>query len=277
MLLSSVAPLFIAHTTIRVLAFRIGRGIPQPVDLISSVASPDYRHPGYIDQKVRQHPYRNLNHESWHQRNVASIPANAFMGPSNITSDIIAVDEAFILPATSPSNKSTNTSSSIEDARFSGLPELLQSKKTLGRDAETDATWDNQTDTACTIALDILHGIASNPSGLAACYNIRSYNEVTGTFKADIRLYQIAAPTDGWAHLQTSTESLDIKYNAAQITKSTGMHKRGSISLDLSAFTEVQSEALYLRRDRATPPNMLQGLTLLGMIVGDNLIASMDQ
>ena len=46
---------------------------------------------------------------------------------------------------------------------------------------------------ACGDALGALKSVV-NPAGLAACYNI-FLDEATGTFEADIRLYQVTMPT----------------------------------------------------------------------------------
>ena len=260
------------------LAIQFSRRLIPPVNNVSSISSIVYRHIGYIDQKVRQNAYTFLNHESWHQRNVIAAPSNASLGPSNITSDEIAVDEAFLLPASSPRDNSSNGSSSSspsDGVSDSDLPDLLQSTTALTKESGADATWDNQTDVACVAALGTLNGVASNPSGLAACYNIRSYDNLTGMFQADLRLFQISAPAENWTHLEPSSETLDVEYAAAEIIKSKNMEKRDSY-LVVHPAEMVKSESLD-KRSVPIQPKMLQGMSFLGMIKGDFLIETINE
>ena len=258
------------------LAIQVSRRLIPPVNNVSSISSIVYRHIGYIDQKVRQNAYTFLNHESWHQRNVIAAPSNASLGPSNITSDEIAVDEAFLLPASSPRDNSSNGSSSSSDGvSDSDLPDLLQSTTALAKESGTDVIWDNQTEAACVAALGTMNGAASNPSGLAACYNVRSYDSFTGIFQADLRLFQISAPAENWTHLEPSSETLDVEYAAAEIMKSKNMEKRDILQNFLPAEF-VESESLD-RRSVHAQPKMLQGMSFLGMIKGDFLIETINE
>lgn len=223
-----------------------------------------YRHTAYVDQRVRQNAYTILNHESWHQRNILSAAPNASLGPSNITSDSIAVDEASLIPDFSPLNNATDSSSSNSAARLTDIPVLLQSTTALTKDAEADASWDNRTEAACVRAVTNLHGDASNASGLTACYNVRSYNNITGMFEADLRVYQIAAPSGKWTHLQAASETLDVVYTEAKIVKSSRVQKREITTVALPLWQEVKAMPLHKRRANYAPPTRLQGLSLLG-------------
>ena len=277
MYFSDTAVLFLSHGVITAFAFRVGRGSVQPIDSISSVSSIEYRHTAYVDQRVRQNAYTFLNHESWHQRNVIPTTSDASLGPSNITSESIAEDEAFVLPASSPLDTSTNTTSSGSDYRLTDIPELLQSSTTPKSDDESDASWNNQTDATCMAALKSLNGIASNPSGLAACYNVRSFSNISGTFKADLRLFQISAPTETWTHLESSSESLDVTYATAEIMESKGLQKRDTMTYSLRSVQEIQPKSMRLRRANEAHPRMLEGLTFLGMVNGKFSMETVDE
>ena len=273
MRLSIFAALSFVYASIS-LAMQIDKGLIRHVDYVSSISSLVYRHIGYVDQKVRQNAYTFLNHESWHQRNVVATSSNTSLGPSNITSDEIAIDEAFILPVSPPSDNSTNSSSS-GDAPLSNLPELLQSTTALVKDSGADTSWDDQTDAACAKVLNSLNGLASNPSGLAACYNIRSYDNITGMFQADLRLFQISVPAENWTHLKPSSETLDIVYATAEIIKSNGLEKRGQ--LVAIRFSQMPDSKPLDRRSSLAQPKMLQGMTFLGMIRGDVVIDTLNE
>lgn len=294
----------LTHAIYTTLAIQIGRGLSRPVNSVSSISSLLYRHTAYIDQKVRGNAYTSLNHESYHLRNVATLPAtswNASLGPSNVTSDSIAAEESFVLPDTVGSNSSTNASSLSNTARLTDIPMLFQSTEALAMTGDAEATWDNQTTAACTIALSTLNGVATNPSGLAACYNIRSFDKSSGLFLADLRLFRIAAPAANWTRLVVSSEALDVNYANASITSrgstrarsitrssltSTRIHakdsylrrhilsrvdktKRESTTLALPPVQAEEAKDMYLRRINGAPPKMLQGFTFTARFGGN--------
>ena len=266
MRLSCVNGLFLTHAIATVSAMKHVRTFTQPPISTSSASSLAYQHAGYIDQKVRQDPYTILNHEFWQQRNVVPAAPDPSPGPSNVTSDAVEIDEAFLLPDDFPMDNSTNGSSSNSAARLTDLPVLLQSTTALEKEVESDATWDNQTEAACVKAVSNLHGTTSNPTGLAACYNVRSFSNVTGSFTADLRVYQIATPSGDWTHLQPSSEMIDVVYDAAKIAKSSGIQKRESARLYLHLVREVKTSHIHLKRANPAAPRRLQGLALSGNV-----------
>ena len=267
--------LVLACLSSTVLTVRIGRGLAKPVDPVSSVSSLMYRHSGYVDQRVRQDAYTILNHESWHQRNVVSESPSSSLGPSNITSDSISEDEASILPASSPMNPSTNASMSTNETRNTDIPELLQPTTALQMAGQSDDEWNDTTNAACMSATARLEGMG-NPAGLNACYNVRSLNDITGTFEADLRLYQTASPSGNWTRLETASEALDVAYTTAEIMKSSGMQKRTYPRIDKKDGWEGRRKMHHAKRAYHVQPRMLHGLTLLGTIQGDSSIEMMD-
>ena len=68
---------------------------------------------------------------------------------------------------------------------------------------------------ACTEALTILNGHASNPSGTSACYNIHNFDNTTGAFQSDLRLYRIAAPIGNWMRLSSASVDVRVKFDGA--------------------------------------------------------------
>ncbi|KAI1936834.1 hypothetical protein LOZ66_004341 [Ophidiomyces ophidiicola] len=76
----------------------------------------------------------------------------------------------------------------------------------------------NETATAaCVTALGRVRRVI-NPSGLAACYNIPFFNATTGTFAADIRLYQVSPPSGGFAGVPTSQYTLEMIIPSATVS-----------------------------------------------------------
>ena len=262
--------LFLVHIGLLAFALQVGRGLSQITGHIStdaSTSSPSSRHSDYVDQRVRQNPYAILNHESYHHRNVVSGPLNDTSSPSNTTSDAITAEEGFILPDTAPSDDSTNPASSSSDTRLTDIPELLRATTATQKGDVTDEEWKGQTNKACLSALSALRGVSSNPAGVAVCYNIRTFDSDTGSFKADLRLYQVEPPAGEWTRLESASEALDVAYSSAQVVNSKNLRKRENIKVHLNYHRKADN-SLHAKRSN-DPPRMLQGLAFSGMIQGD--------
>ena len=120
------------------------------------------------------------------------------------------------------------------------------------------ASWNNNTVAACIKAMDGMHGIASNPSGLAACYNVRQLDNATGVFEADVRLFRVAPPADGWT---TQAITVGMSYLGAAVA----LERAGNAKRDGTIVTWPHE-----KRD-ATLPQAVQNLTFAGK-VNDDLI-----
>jgi hypothetical protein len=75
--------------------------------------------------------------------------------------------------------------------------------------------WDAQTMAACTSALEMLNGKASNDAGMAVCYNLPFLDNSTGVFQADLRLFMISAPTGKFANIPNENISVALSYIGA--------------------------------------------------------------
>ena len=136
-------------------------------------------------------------------------------------------------------------------------------------DLETDilANWDDQTESACGAALIALHGDATNPSGIAACYNIQSLNNSTGIFAIDLRLYRISAPKGDWVNLDPSSVGVGLAYINATVSATKA--KRASKEVQtLPWFPAQRDEAadMYIRRSNGIPPRRLGMMTFSGTV-----------
>jgi hypothetical protein len=72
--------------------------------------------------------------------------------------------------------------------------------------------------TACSIALDALDRVV-NPSGMAACYNVPFFDNSTGTFVADIRLFMISRPVDTWVGIPIEEFTLEVQIPQATLSE----------------------------------------------------------
>ncbi|KAL8675435.1 MAG: hypothetical protein Q9168_000136 [Polycauliona sp. 1 TL-2023] len=165
-----------------------------------------------------------MNHESYHQRNVIrESPSQPSAAP------------AIALPAASPA----------------------------ARLAASSSDWKTETAAACMKSLGVLNGRPSNPTGLAACYNIQSFNSSTGVFEADLQLYRIAAATGDWASLMTQGVNVGLSYSDATIAARNPKHKRAATPTTQAARDQVDRSRV---RRAAADPTMVQETTFVGKL-----------
>jgi len=81
--------------------------------------------------------------------------------------------------------------------------------------AANTTQWNAQTSAACETALAALNGVASNPSGMAFCYNLPFLDTTTGVFQADLRLFMISAATGDFAGVPSEDVTIGMQYIGA--------------------------------------------------------------
>lgn len=88
--------------------------------------------------------------------------------------------------------------------------------------------WNTQTKASCDAAMVDLAMQPDNPSGLAVCYNIPFFNNRTGVFEAELRMYNMTAPFDPWTGVSAADISMTLSYQSAtvQAMNSTAPQKR---------------------------------------------------
>lgn len=118
------------------------------------------------------------------------------------------------------------------------------------------ASWNNQTVQACTKAVGAMNGMASNPSGMAACYNVRQLDNSTGVFEADVRLYRVAQPTNGWT-------THDITVGMSYLGAAVALERSGNAKRDKTIVTFPTE-----KRD-VILPQIVQNLTFAGKVNDD--------
>lgn len=189
------------------------------------------RHHRYLVRKTAREAHAIVNHEAYHQRDVVRSS-----------------------PAASPTTKPINPPA--------------ESPKAAAVAASIDS-WLNQTSAACMESLTALNGKASNPSGLAACYNVQSWNSTTGVFKADLQLYRIAAATGDWVTLMTQAVNVGLSYSGATVAPSGGNNKR-SEDRPSRTFTDASIlERSTVRRAAVAAPSLVQDMKFVGKVNKD--------
>jgi len=103
--------------------------------------------------------------------------------------------------------------------------------------------WARETAQKCMASLQNVT-LASNPAGIAVCYNIPFLDPATGVFAADLRMYQVSPRVGDWVEV----ESIDIslEYQAAAVQP-----------MDLNTTREISGES---------GPRILQQFNFLGQV-----------
>ncbi|KAI4256654.1 MAG: hypothetical protein LQ352_002002 [Teloschistes flavicans] len=187
-------------------------------------------HHNYLTRKSALEAHAVVNHQAFHQRNVVQSP-----------------------PAQSPTAPST------------ALPATSSPSEAM---LSSPSTWKNQTMAACVRSLSALNGKASNPSGLAACYNVQSLDTKTGIFNADLQLYRVAAATGDWVSLMTRAVNVGLSYSDATVAPSGSNRKRAQVSY--SAEPQLL-EGIRVRRAAVAVPSMVQDMSFIGKINANRL------
>ena len=148
----------------------------------SSDTVPVLGHSGWIDSRVRTRADIVLNHADYKVRNVDTTGLQGKAVVSASPSETAATTTPF--PTMSPI--------------------------------------DNATHAACVSSLMSLNGQAASATGISVCYNIAYFNNSTGTFEADVRLYRVSPPTGEWASLVQTSASVGLVYPNASVADGTG-------------------------------------------------------
>ncbi|KAI1332376.1 hypothetical protein F5Y16DRAFT_176355 [Xylariaceae sp. FL0255] len=118
--------------------------------------------------------------------------------------------------------------------------------------SNTTADWDTETAAACKSSLSGLSG-ASNPSGIAMCYNLAQLDTTTGAFKADMRLYQVSTPSGNWAGIEPQEMTGGITYTGSTASEINGQP---------ASTTNITARSLNKRQT----PTPLRTYTIVGQI-----------
>jgi hypothetical protein len=77
--------------------------------------------------------------------------------------------------------------------------------------------WNENVLSSCTTQLQSLNGDAGNPSGMVACYNLPFWDNSTGVFHADLRLFMVSQPTGEFAGISAENVQVDLAYASANV------------------------------------------------------------
>ena len=141
--------------------------------------SPPFAHDGYVGQIAQVDHEPLYMHEQWHNRHVELATAN------------------------------DTEAESVHPANATALSTLSNSKD-----------WDDEAvEHRCITILSQTHDMPTNPAGMEPCYNVRSIDIDVGTFEADLRIFQVSVPREGWQDMKPDSLSLIINYEHAEVAE----------------------------------------------------------
>jgi hypothetical protein len=100
--------------------------------------------------------------------------------------------------------------------------------------AADPATWNNEAGQKCAEAVARLGGHASNPSGMAACYNIPYLDDTRGTFEAEVRIFNVSSATGNFVGVTLGTMMLNLMYANASLTSGTSFPVKRQVAASAS-------------------------------------------
>lgn len=159
----------------------------------------------------------------------------------------------------------------ISDSQFKST---LARRQAPAAPPDLDTTkWNVQTAALCADQLARLGGVASNPSGMAVCYNLPALDNSTGVFMADLRVFMISPPTGEFTSISSANVQVGLLYTGATVSplNAAGVVKRGaeianSISWPQDVVVEKRAVAI---------PTMVQQYMFVGQVNQDLLATNM--
>jgi hypothetical protein len=124
-------------------------------------------------------------------------------------------------------------------------------------------------------SLMLLKGMASNPAGMAICYNLPFLDNSTGVFQADLRVYQVMDPTGDFAGIAPGDVRVGLQYVGAAVqpvdpSQLQPIQSRSSLStLSKRGRAQVEQRA-------AMTPMMLQDYGFVGKINSELMYPNMN-
>lgn len=149
--------------------------------------------------------------------------------------------------------------------RARGFLEVLEKRQSTGFGSNTPVNadgsinmeaWDDAATTACRDAL-LNIPLASNPSGTCVCYNLPALNNVTGTFEADLRLFQVSEPTGDFQGIPQEQIEVGLSYRGASVTE---------ITPEEAARMAATSPGILARQEETRELRLLQSYLFIGQV-----------
>ncbi|CAI6334158.1 unnamed protein product [Periconia digitata] len=139
------------------------------------------------------------------------------------------------------------------------------------------AKWEAQTKSACERQLMSLNGQASNPSGIAVCYNLPFLDNQTGIFQAELRMYNVSAPISPWVGIQAADVSMTLSYPSATVQSMNGTFAKRDVAYPPIKARTMDSILVERQTANTNAPVQLKVLNYVGKVNPDLLGNGMTQ
>ncbi|KAF2821185.1 hypothetical protein CC86DRAFT_397644 [Ophiobolus disseminans] len=160
-----------------------------------------------------------------------------------------------------------------QDANPADTAPLASLRPASGDASRADlAKWEEETKKACMETLSSLNGQASNPSGIAVCYNLPFLDNSTGVFQAELRMYNVSAPIDPWTGVTAADVSMTLSYLGATVQNMNGNFTKRNLGYPPVREREI-SDGLLIERQNINTMTELKVLMYVGR-VNNNLMGS---
>jgi len=137
--------------------------------------------------------------------------------------------------------------------------------------------WEEDTKKACMETLSNLNGQASNPSGIAVCYNLPFLDNTTGVFQAELRMYNVSAPIDPWAGVTAADVNMTLSYLGATVQNMAGQFTKRELSYPPVRKREVSHGLMIEKRQNINTMTELKVLMYVGKINSNLMGSAMNQ
>ncbi|KAH7128664.1 hypothetical protein B0J11DRAFT_276085 [Dendryphion nanum] len=196
----------------------------------------------------------------------ATLSEGALLRRSDDLEDLLSKDASLLATLTRRQN-----SNGVENApRISTTP-------ASGDAAKADlAKWEADTKAACGSALQSLNGQASNPSGIAVCYNLPFLDNQTGIFQAELRMYNVSAPINPWVGVTAADVSMTLSYLGATVQNMNMTFQKRDITWP--PIRSIEEDGLLVaRQNTPNAPTELKVLSYVGKINSNLMGTAMTQ
>jgi hypothetical protein len=144
-------------------------------------------------------------------------------------------------------------------------PNVKASAVSIAAAVDETGSWDTITQAACLEAFNAGPSPTPRPCGVAACYNIKYYDNTTGVFQAELRLYRTFPATGMWASMKS--DGVKVKISCKGASMAAGAMQMGKRDNTILSWPKIQRLRIFRR---ATPaPEMIQQMSFYGEIHED--------
>lgn len=155
-------------------------------------------------------------------------------------------------------------SSSLESRMERAAYSVVEKRQNATTSSSLNLTqWDADTIAACTATLSSL-STASNPSGMAVCYNVVQLDTNEGAFMTDLRLFEVSSPTGAWEGIPLAQMQGGIQFNGATASQINGQQ-----------VAARDMENSYLPKRQSSGPVLQQTYMIVGKINADQMVPPM--